>query len=800
MMVIQVFLFMDVCGAKGVLSSIPIGKNHLAPAIAINNIQLLQRFSLSNNFDVETAKQALQVVVDAQTQSLKYKGIKLAVNNALKSVGSVSVVITAENGNYIRISIPDARQINDEKIMQAIYRRYVAKLYAVGIALGNGPANNLYVDVVDEFDQRQADIEKAVIGSIRQYFDDSGECLLGKVGIDGAIEILPKPKDFIPHQGYGLFDWVRDHYGPNEEYGINFKSNWVQGEKMVTFAIDIGGTTMKPSIYVGDQDWTYSPLFFADDNLLASRPTFEYREGDSGETLDLRIERYVLDIKAEIENSGLTVNGVFINIAGVPDYLNDRMASVGANARAFPQKMIGNEDEKAAILRNMDNAGRFVTTLLRKLRKEGIVFAYGNDMIGWAKFIAYLADLRTGVIMLDGAGKGLRQMKDGVTIKGANEFGHLVYDVSELVASYSPDSPAGSFEDWAGSERSILRTAQEIGLSDKIATLLGINVKDIQSKHIGDAAANMHPKTGEELGPEQAEIKNPAIKVWDIMAEREAQHIILTYELTGATEYAIGGGSFGGKTGPIRQELTEKYVKQYCKDLGIKKEIKITLVQAVSAAPGAALASADMVRSISLGVSGEQIIDQHLKLADRDRVIDFVNEVTKGISIQREITKIGSENLHLEALLQAGRNPTLEEKLNENRGRLVELKEKKIKLFDYLGQIKLVGGRDTVEIKKWLMAKLYAFIELEKKTGLLVYTMNRAKSSPEEIAKLKRELPALQFKFEEVLSELKNMCKVLDVELTLFGRANLIKNVLLKQDVIVLKQSIETNLALEASI
>ncbi|MFA5345850.1 MAG: phosphotransferase, partial [Candidatus Omnitrophota bacterium] len=548
--------------------------------------------------------------------STEYINIEKNIQSVVKqSAKVITVRLTADNGRAVEIRIPDPAKLNKGQA-ETIYRSYIAKLYAQGLALGNGPTEHIYVEAYENDSSIcRGDIEEAAIKSLDKYFKETGAPLLSKANAGNRVEIIYKPEDFKAKSPIGLKELIEQCY-KNRKITLP--------KTMVTIGLDVGGQGIKSCVLVDGKDVTdeLSPEAANEkelrkqDKSLRYRYAFKYEKlevGDSGKEFSNRLVNFVQELKTAVEAKYGKVSALFINLPGNPDYAHDRMASLGELSRGFGKDM-GT---------GLSEANTFIEDL-RNILGDALL-GYGNDMTGWGLSIAQLAGFKDAVILITGSGIGVQQIENGEVVAGANEGGHQIFNVKDGIESRAENSPLGSYEDWAGSIRGIMAVANQIGLTEKLKQL---GISKIEVEHIGLAASGINPLDTSLKLDSDSELVKLSLEVWDIVEQREAQHVIFLYKLTGKTKFAFGGGTTAAGTGKIRQRLLQKYVNQYSKDLNIQEIIEVTLVKDANAARGAAIKAAQLVQEYSFPSSSQTDADNTpLWRLSSMRIKDYLRKV-----------------------------------------------------------------------------------------------------------------------------------------------------------------------------
>ncbi|MFH1061302.1 MAG: hypothetical protein V1747_00245 [Candidatus Omnitrophota bacterium] len=575
-----------------------IRKSFLSPAIAISDILSVFLSPRQNQLKVEP--DALAIVRNAFRDNAVYIAMELAMHKVIEHLDSekiVAVNITAENGNSVRIKIPHPSAVSEAGDMQAVYKYYIAKRYALAVAMGNGPGANLYIKAEDSQGKRLPDVEAGIIAVAQNVFDAAGKAFTSKANAGNKVLVKNEPEHLEVSKAVTFAKRKILHIS-----GAEYKQ--ITGNDLITIGIDLGGKGMGPGIRVNGINVTDSLLPKAEneeelinnDQSLRYRYSFSKDEGGSGAELRDRLVKFVSQIVDVVSAKYGQVDAVFINSAGAPDFANDRFASIGALSRRF--------EAFGGMEKNMQAVNEFIPQLRKQL---GVVVGFGNDMTGWAISIAEQAGFfigqqnsRAGAI-LTGGGIGAKEMNDGVAVAGMNEGGHFVWNSGDMVESFSRDSPLGSFEDWAGSVRGIVNESKRVfGVDGKslFQKLQAMGIKDVDPKHIGLAASGLNPLISQSAASETAyqrsvdpELQRLAYQVWDNIEQREAQYIVFIYKLRGLTRFAFGGGTTAGDTGKIRLDLLKKYISEYTAQLGIKDEITVELVRDADPTDGAAVAA-----------------------------------------------------------------------------------------------------------------------------------------------------------------------------------------------------------------
>ena len=209
---------------------------------------------------------------------------------------------------------------------------------------------------------------------------------------------------------------------------------------LAAIGIDLGGQGAKTCVFVGGKEVT-DEIFpeqsneeesKAQDASLRFNYAFDYNhleEGGSGIEFKERLIAFIKKVVEAIEVKYGAVRGVFINMAGAPDFAHDRMASMGNLSRGFDKKDRDPQDELA-------QANGFIPQLRGYLSNKNIAFGYGNDMTGWSLSIAQEAGLKDVVAIITGSGIGVKLVLKGQAVDGANECGHLILFVTDGVKGF----------------------------------------------------------------------------------------------------------------------------------------------------------------------------------------------------------------------------------------------------------------------------------------------------------------------------------------------------------------------------
>ncbi|NTV51467.1 MAG: methyltransferase domain-containing protein, partial [Candidatus Firestonebacteria bacterium] len=514
----------------------------------------------------------LEVFTQAETKDVSFIDAERAIHSAVRAGGkSLQVTLLAENGNSVQVAIPSPAVLKNDQIKTAIYRRYVAMIYAQALALGNGPTGRLYVEASENGAVNSSETQ-AIATEIQSYFEHVGMPLLSKANTGNPIKVLVKPADL--------------EITPKKMPVLAEES---PEQNRLTLGVDVGGQGFKVCVLYHGKDVTdelFPSAGSEEDVLRQADQSLRYRyaypyehldAGGSGEMFRERLVNYVDVVKVEVEKKYGTLDGVFINLPGAPDYARDRMASLGNLSRGFKY---GEHD--------FSEANKFIPAL-RTLFGQKTTLSFGTDMTGWALSLAHEAGFKNAVAMIEGSGIGVRLIRNGHDVDGANEGGHHRWNIGEQAASTSPDSPQGSFEDLGGSIRGILRLAEERGL---IETLHRLGIVHVEVKHIGWAAAGIDPVTGNRKLQNKS-LQDRAFAVWEEIEKREAQHVILLHRLTGETRFVFGGGTMSGQTGEIRRQKLQAWVDQFAQELELP-QLQIKLAADANGAHGAALKAAEV--------------------------------------------------------------------------------------------------------------------------------------------------------------------------------------------------------------
>ncbi|MBN1595042.1 hypothetical protein JW933_03860, partial [candidate division FCPU426 bacterium] len=536
-------------------------------------------------YEEQAVVAALQPFLKAEEATVTYFMAEKAMQAALQaSTQPLTVRLIADNGRVYEISIPDLEGVKDQaqkqNLTNAVYRRYVAMIYAQAAALGNRPTRYLLVEVLDQKGQRRKETQKALSETVRTYFTELGHPFFSKANADMPVAIVPKSLDLNDKQ---------------EKPQVRRKSNKQKG---IYVGIDVGGQGMRVVVVKDGREITEEifprrpdeEALQQADQSLRYRYSFAYdhlSQGGTGEEFSNRITRYLAEIKQAVEEKHGPLTGVFINLPGSPDRGHDRMSSLGNLSRGFRNMLV-----------DFKQANTFIPRM-RALFGRNTAFDYGNDTTGWTLDVADSTGVQNGVFIGAGSGLAVKEFENGVEIDGVNEGGHHRWNIKETTGpNMTMDSLPNSFEDMGGSIRGILRLARMYGLIDRLWVHRGRQqlpgLGEVEVRHIGLAAAGIEPWDGKTRLPENHELTKIARIVLDMIAQREAQHILLLHRLTGKTQFVLAGGTMAGETGVMRRAMIQKHVDFFARELGVKAALQVLLVQDASAARGAALKAMDV--------------------------------------------------------------------------------------------------------------------------------------------------------------------------------------------------------------
>jgi hypothetical protein len=552
-----------------------VNKDCLSPSLKIDKSEMNDSFT---NLEADDKGLDYDFLIGNDIENYGYGQVEQFIRNlAYLPSPKMKITITASNGRFVDLILPATGSINS-LLEEKIFKEYVAKFYAHGVALGN-PGENIYIEVVDMQQNSLKETQSKLIEIIQTYYDNAGMPLLSKANAGNRITVQEKANNFQAKPEFGQLDIPIKL--------LNGEELAAQGRKLNVIGIDVGGQGMSANVLVNGEDVTdilfpkseNEDLLKQEDRSMRYRYSYGYdhiKNGGTAAEFKERVKIFVKQLVDSVESRYGKVEGVFVTMPGAPDFENNRMGSVGELSRGFAQ---------GAMEKELAEFNRFIPELQAELGYD-VAFGFGNDMTGWALAIANEAGIKDGVMIITGSGIGVKQVENGKDVSGVNEGGHLRWNVNEDIDSFSQDSPLGSFEDWAGSVRGILNIATNNGLIkmiiDRYASL-GANINEIEPKHIGFLAAGINPYTNELLSAQEQTLKELALDVWDKIEQREAQLVIQLYKLTGKTQFAFSGGTTVGQTGEIRKTFLNKYINELRQLLGINDQIKVALVQANAA-------------------------------------------------------------------------------------------------------------------------------------------------------------------------------------------------------------------------
>ncbi|MCK5139737.1 MAG: hypothetical protein KAQ85_07850, partial [Thermodesulfovibrionia bacterium] len=139
---------------------------------------------------VLTVKEHLTPFVKAKTESVGIFEAELGMAKALLETAIDKVIeirIISKNGKESTIHIPDE---GNEGLMNDVYLRYVAKIYARSMAIGNGPYDFLYVEAKDKQGNIKSNVEDALKKIVMEYFESEGNPLLSKANGGEQVKVL----------------------------------------------------------------------------------------------------------------------------------------------------------------------------------------------------------------------------------------------------------------------------------------------------------------------------------------------------------------------------------------------------------------------------------------------------------------------------------------------------------------------------------------------------------------------------------------------------------------------------------
>jgi len=494
----------------------------------------------------------------------------------------ITVTLTSNNGNNVELSIPHPNLLNklSTELKNKIYKTYIAKFYARGLALGN-PGDILYTKITDKNDKRMPEEELTLNKIIYDYFNSVGSSLLNKANAGNIIEIKSIGTKFIPKTEAGLTLTKSIRYLTLEEMKR-------LDTPIISIGFDVGGQGIDMCVTINGKNMTETLFPMDEDGNKEEDKSFRYRysfkfsdlkKGGHGIDFSNRLTQFVKEVVMAIEkkDAGYKVNSVFVSIPGAPDYNQNRMSTIGQLSRGFS---FVNEHME------MDNANKFINTLEQFMSERRGVFGFGNDMVGWGLAIAKEADIINGIAIITGSGIGVKRIQNGRDVYGVNEGGHQTLKPYDYITN-GTDDVQGSFEIFGGSIPGILKVSKIEGLTDMLIRK-GLNESDIEVKHIGLVASGINPIDEKVKLPDDSNLKKLALKVWEKVEEIEAQHVLFNYFLTGEKQFAFTGGTTAFKTGEIRLNFLNKALLKYWNELELEGDLpKIKLVRA-NAAAGAA--------------------------------------------------------------------------------------------------------------------------------------------------------------------------------------------------------------------
>ncbi|MBN2143011.1 MAG: hypothetical protein JW774_00150 [Candidatus Aureabacteria bacterium] len=576
-------------------------------SVFLVNIVLINISALDNDTlaPLTQAEQEVLSVFLTSDPSITYDDLEYAIHQFAGP--KCSVKITSANGRSEAIEIPHPSAVPETQKI-AIYKQYIAKLFARDMALSN-PFSPLLIEMDIEGDQKTAE-EKIIRDIILEYFNSDQEGM-------GTMRFLRKANNgnpvgvFITGDQFpvmSLSETVGNYKTPEE-----LRS---EGKNIVTLGVDIGGTGIK--ICIKNNGQTITSDIYKDDEAFGafqhalieafrakgihlteadikidrkdgviSCPSFGTKDMNpyTGETIKNVLVTFVSQMVDTVNahyinvtpHAGIKVRGLFIDMPGIKNSEKNCMNSCGELA-----SRVSEGDFQV----HMDKFNEFIPELKGICEERAIQsFDFGNDMEGHALYMATQAGFNDAVGFFFGGGLGTFLLKGGKMSIGFNEGGHHCI-APNMIVNESANCVAGSHEQMGGSRLGIQDFCSDPiigdGLAEDMRIEFGINLRGIDNIDIGRLAAGLNPFSGKELTTVQKRKLQPkALNVYRVSEKYTADHMFRAFKMIGdtgvkdVTNFILGGGPFKGETGKIRLGFVKEHLLTFLDKRGMNPELKI---------------------------------------------------------------------------------------------------------------------------------------------------------------------------------------------------------------------------------
>ncbi|MCB0357766.1 MAG: hypothetical protein KDD40_12190, partial [Bdellovibrionales bacterium] len=303
--------------------------------------------------------------------------------------------------------------------------------------------------------------------------------------------------------------------------------------------------------------------------------------------------QFIEKVCEKVENTLGHVNAIFVGLPGVKG-ANDNFVSFGQIAREFGDPYLEVEEYNTHI----DIVNNAIETLREKLRIKNIQFYMDNDMVPWAYAIAEQGYTKA-IAIVAGGGQGQICIQNGKPSQGNNEGGHQAYlPLQEKTVAYNPSSPPGSFESYGLGNPGIIQFAlKQSNLEKQIREVFHFKYNDpIEVIHLGNILSGKTPDGHSDLELKdidlQQAVKN---KIWRVIADVEAEHLLFLYFYSGETSYVFAGGPVSGTTGDIFLKLLIEALREKIKNENLEiPTFSISSIETASPAERAAIAALNL--------------------------------------------------------------------------------------------------------------------------------------------------------------------------------------------------------------
>ena len=523
-------------------------------------------------------------------EKVKISDLRLVLNS-LPPERKIEVQLSVQTGFSVKLQFPNPK-FYPEFIIKSWVRSYLAAVYLRTMALGF-PDHDIYIHL-DKKNDFSLEIQNLILKEIERYFTDHSETLSKKASPSSGEVKFFISEEIPSTQGITSGSQISPEENP--------KTLRIKVSEPIVVGLDQGARGVSVAVFRGDKNIS-EEVFGEDSESLRQEDlsfyylyTFRYgSSGGSGEEFTSRLFGFInrvinkveQKLKEKLDENSSKVSSIFLGMPGVKSQ-NGSFVSLGQIARGFGSP----ETERELYAQNMDVVNNNLRNFQSELKEKGIVFGFDNDMLPWSQVVLNNGHM-DAIAIIAGGGQGQLVVRDGKYVLGNCEGGHQsVFPLMENCEYYNMSSPPGSFESMGLGNPGILFNAlRKSKLEPSIRKEFVINENQpIEVLHLGRLLTGKNPITNERLSRDnyyfQNSVKN---KVWRIIADIEAEHILYLYFYSGVTNYIFSGGPVSGETGKVFKELVKEALNKKMRIEKLEIPFQLYLLEDSNPAERAAL-------------------------------------------------------------------------------------------------------------------------------------------------------------------------------------------------------------------